>query len=64
MSLRLILWNVQHGSAAYIHTPNGKHIAIDLGAGDAFSPLQHLWRNGVQRLDHVTITHPPYGSHR
>ena len=58
MSLRLILWNVQHGSATYIHTPNGKHIAIDLGAGDAFSPLQHLWRNGVQRLDHVTITHP------
>ena len=51
MSLRLILWNVQHGSAAYIHTPNGKHIAIDLGAGDAFSPLQHLWRNGVQMTE-------------
>ena len=52
------MWNVQHGSAVYIQTPNGKHIAIDLGAGDAFSLLQHLRRNGVQRLDHVTITHP------
>ena len=58
MSLKLIIWNVQHGSAAYIQTPNGKRIAIDLGAGDGFSPLQHLWRNGVRQLDHLTITHP------
>ena len=58
MPLRLIVWNVQHGSAAYIQTPNGKHIAIDLGAGDAFSPLQHLWQNGIRKLDNVTITHP------
>ena len=58
MPLRLIMWNVQHGSAAYIETPNGKHIVIDLGAGDAFSPLQHLRQNGIQKLDHVTITHP------
>ena len=53
-----IVWNVQHGSAAYIQTPNGKHIAIDLGAGDSFSPLQHLRQNGIRNLDHVTITHP------
>ena len=58
MTLRLVMWNVQHGSAAYIRTPNGRHIAIDLGADDTFSPLRHLWRNGVQKLDHVTITHP------
>ena len=58
MSLKLIIWNVQHGSAAYIQTPNGKHIAIDLGASDAFSPLQFLMHSGVQQLDHVTITHP------
>ena len=58
MPLRLAIWNLQHGSAAYIQTPNGKHIAIDLGASKAFSPLQHLRRNGVQQLDHVTITHP------
>lgn len=42
--LELIVWNVQHGSAVYINTPDGKHIAVDLGAGgnngSVFSPLQ------------------------
>ena len=58
MPLQLIVWNVQHGSAACIETPNGKHIAIDLGADDAFSPLECLWQQGIRKLDHVTITHP------
>ena len=58
MSLQLIVWNVQHGSAAYIQTPNGKHIAIDLGADGTFSPLHHLRRNRIAKLDHLTITHP------
>ena len=60
MPLQLMVWNVQHGSAAYIQTPNGKHIAIDLGAGDAdtLSPLVHLRQSGIRKLDHVTITHP------
>ena len=30
MLLKFIVWNVQHGSAAYIQTPNGKHIVVDL----------------------------------
>ena len=63
MVLKFITWDVEHGSAAYIGTPNGKHIAIDLGgrrATDAgFSPLAHLRKNwGVQQLDLVVITHP------
>jgi beta-lactamase superfamily II metal-dependent hydrolase len=62
MTLKIIVWNVQHGSAAYIQTPNSKHIAIDLGASEAtnggFSPLAHLQREGIKKLDHVTITHP------
>ncbi len=60
-----IFWDVQHGSAAYIQTPNGKHLAVDLGTGSvkggnaAFSPLLHLKRNyGVDRLDHLFVTHP------
>lgn len=57
MTLRLVIWNVQHGSAAHIQTPNGKDIAIDLGGDDTYSPLLHLLRSG-RRLDHVTITHP------
>ena len=32
MTLKFITWDVEHGSAAYIRTPNGKHIAVDLGA--------------------------------
>ena len=59
MPLQLIVWNVRHGSAAYIETPNGKHIAVDLGADDAFSPLEYLrQQEGIRKLDHVTITHP------
>lgn len=57
MTLQLVVWNVQHGSATHIRTPNDKDIAIDLGAGYGFSPLEHLWRSG-RRLDHATITHP------
>ena len=57
MTLKIIVWNVQHGSAAYIPTPNSKHIATDLGASEAtnggFSPLAHLQREGISKLDHV-----------
>ena len=59
MTLRFITWNVQHGSAALIQTPNGQQIAIDLGAGEGFSPLRHMkCQMGVNRLDKVVVTHP------
>ena len=63
MTLRFITWDVDHGSAAYVKTPNDKHIVVDLGARRAtdagFSPLAHLyWNWGVKRLDAVVITHP------
>lgn len=58
MTLKIIMWNVQHGSAAYIGTPNGKHIAIDMGASAHFSPFRDQYRKNGIRLDHVTITHP------
>lgn len=63
--VELVIWDVQHGNAAYIKSPNGRHIVIDLGIGDysgrntAFSPLRHLKFNyNVQQLDYVIITHP------
>lgn len=63
--VEMVFWDVQHGHATYIKTPNGKHIVIDLGIGDysgrnaSFSPLLHLKRNyGVSQLDYVIITHP------
>lgn len=63
MTLKFITWDVEHGSAAYVRTPNNKNIVIDLGARrsvDAgFSPLAHLWNKwGVRHLDLVVVTHP------
>jgi beta-lactamase superfamily II metal-dependent hydrolase len=61
--LQFVFWDVQHGSAAYMATPAGQHIAIDLGtgslgSGSEFSPLLHLKNNwGVNQLDAVIITH-------
>ena len=64
-SVKMVFWDVQHGHATYIKSPNGKHIVIDLGIGDysgnnsSFSPLQHLKYNySVNQLDQVIITHP------
>ena len=62
--LKVMIWDVNHGSAVYINTPTGKHIVIDLGVGDMssgeeFSPLRHLRNNyGVTSLDKLVITHP------
>lgn len=69
MTLEIVFWDVQHGSATYIKTPNGKHIVQDLGTGSygrnnkEFSPLLHLKnknknKKGVEQLDWVIITHP------
>lgn len=58
-------WDVQHGHATYVNTPNGRHIAVDMGSGDysskdeAFSPLRMLSQDwGVKRLDYLVVTHP------
>ena len=38
--LQIKVWDVSHGSAAHIRTPNNRHIVVDLGDdGDAFSPF-------------------------
>ena len=43
----IVFWDVEHGHAAYIKTPNDRHIVIDLGTGSFeshkdFSPLNYL----------------------
>lgn len=65
MTLEIVFWDVQHGSATYIKTPNGIHIVQDLGTGSyetnnkKFSPLLHLKNKyGIEKLDYVIITHP------
>ena len=63
--LEVVFWDVQHGSAAYIKTPNDIHIVQDLGTGSldngdsSFSPLLHLKNHyGIAQLAFATITHP------
>ena len=59
MSVALRIWDVQHGSAAHIRTPNGKHIVADCGIGGSESPLLALKNQlGLARLDMAIITHP------
>lgn len=64
-SVQMVFWDVQHGHATYIKSPNGRHIVIDLGTGDYsgkntnFSPLLYLKNYYyVNQLDYVIITHP------
>jgi len=60
----MMVWDVNHGLAVYVNSPNGRHIAIDLGTGchktgKEFSPLLHLkksWK--MDKLDYLVITHP------
>jgi beta-lactamase superfamily II metal-dependent hydrolase len=65
--LTCVFWDVQHGHATYIGTPDGEDVAIDAGwgsvgtGGERFSPLRWLtdqW--GVYQLDAAVITHPHY----
>lgn len=64
-NVEMIVWDVQHGNAIYLKTPNDRHMVFDLGIGDysghneTFSPLLALWhRYNVRKLDYVMITHP------
>ncbi len=66
-TLDIVFWDVQHGNAIYINTPNDTKIVQDLGIGsygynnEIFSPLQHLnYKYGINELDAVIITHPDY----
>ncbi len=62
--LELVVWDVQHGSAAFVKTPGGKTFVFDLGVGSyteggEFSPLRHLRsKYGITSVDEVVITHP------
>lgn len=64
-ALYIFFWDVQHGHAAFVRTPNGRNLVFDLGSGDyslgdaSYSPLQHIKRTfGVERIDLLTISHP------
>jgi beta-lactamase superfamily II metal-dependent hydrolase len=56
--LEITIWDVNHGNAAYIKTPNGRHIVVDMGDAENFSPFQTLHGQGVRNVDVAVITHP------
>lgn len=63
--LKMTIWDVQHGSAVHMRTPNGLDIVQDLGTGTHrggdtnFSPLRYLKDHmNVAYIDGVIITHP------
>jgi len=63
-NLLIKIWDVEHGLAVYIKTPNDRHIVYDLGKGSYkdgsdFSPLNHIKRYyDVDKIDYLFITHP------
>lgn len=64
MIAKFVFWDVQHGHATYVKSPNDRHIVVDLGTGsfsngESFSPLEHLYRHyDVPQIDYGIVTHP------
>ena len=58
MTMQFNMWNVDHGSAAYVSTPNDKRFIFDLGTLGGISILRNLQQAGISYVDRVTITHP------
>jgi competence protein ComEC len=57
--VRVILFDVDHGFCAFIHSPSGHTILIDCGKGPNFSPTEYLLRNGIRApLTKLIISHP------
>ena len=53
------LWDVGHGLALWITTPNGSHHWIDLGKTPEFSPSEHVRSSwGVDAVDYLIVSHP------
>ncbi|QXU43625.1 ComEC/Rec2 family competence protein [Pedobacter sp. D749] len=63
--VKMRVWDVKHGSAIFLKTPNDRIHVIDLGRGDYSensddrSPLETIrYHYGITRINHLTITHP------
>lgn len=57
-----LIWKVEHGSAAFLRTPNDKTLMLDAGSSEDFSPASHLAYNYNlnsinNRLDELIISH-------
>jgi competence protein ComEC len=56
--LQIIVWNVEHGSAIYVRTPNGRSIIMDAGASSDFSPARWLYyQYNISKADLFILSH-------
>jgi competence protein ComEC len=62
--LDIIFFDVGHGDAALLSTPEGRHVLIDTGSRSrqssaaAYAILPFLAEQGIDHLDAVLVTHP------
>ena len=60
--MKIIFYDVEHGSCCHIITPNGKHILVDVGSKTDKSVVKYIVRkyfNGqTGKIDQLIITHP------
>lgn len=70
-TLKLIIFDVEHGFCGYILTPNGYSLMVDCGARPDFSPVDYLLSNSSiyfprlfqnKQLTKLIVTHP-HGDH-
>lgn len=57
-----VIWKVEHGSAAFVRTPNDKTVMLDAGSSENFSPASYLatkysFNAKDRRLDKIIISH-------
>lgn len=56
--LHIVCWNVDHGSAVFVKTPNNRTIVLDAGSTSNFSPSKHLKNDwNYNRIDEFILSH-------
>ncbi len=62
MNMKIIFYDVEHGSCCHIITPNNKHILVDVGSKTNSSVAhfikQKYFNNNEGHVDQLIITHP------
>lgn len=58
-----VIWKVEHGSAAFLRTPNNRTIMFDAGCSKNFSPAYYLnqsygLNSSTNKLDRLIVSHP------
>lgn len=60
--MKIIFYDVEHGSCCHIITPNNQHILIDIGSKTNKSIIEHIKRKyfmySYGTIDELIITHP------